>query len=186
MMINSTNKTFKLCRGCVVGKAECIQSENITILTERPPKVNEISGSDLLANVNIPPEHRKRVLTFLRLNFDFFAQKDTDVGQTDTVTMSIDTGYHELIKLRLYRVALNNRKLIYRAIDEMLEAKIIERSNSPWSFLCLLISKKDSSHWFCVDFRKLNQVTKSNSFLLPIIDDILAQLGVQSTSPPWT
>ena len=49
MIINSTNKTFKLCRGCVVGKAECIQSENIIVLTERLPEVNEISESDLLA-----------------------------------------------------------------------------------------------------------------------------------------
>ena len=30
---------------------------------------------------------------------------------------------------------------------------------------------------FCVDFRKLNQVTKKNSYPLPVIDDILALLG---------
>ena len=59
----------------------------------------------------------------------------------------------------------------------MLEAKIIERSNSPWSFPCILVKKKDGSHRFCADFRQLNKITKSNSYPLPVIDDILAQLG---------
>ena len=35
----------------------------------------------------------------------------------------------------------------------------------------------DSTKRFCVDFRKLNQVTKKNSYPLPLIDDILALLG---------
>ena len=91
--------------------------------------------------------------------------------------MTIDTGNHPQIKLRPYRTPLNNRKLIETAVDEMLEAKIIERSNSPWSFPCILVKKKDGSHRFCADSRQLNKITKSNSYPLPVIDDILAQLG---------
>ena len=37
--------------------------------------------------------------------------------------------------------------------------------------------RKDGSKRFCVDFRKLNQVTEKNSYPLPVIDDILALLG---------
>ena len=41
----------------------------------------------------------------------------------------------------------------------------------------VIVDKKDGSKRFCVDFRKLNQITKPSSYLLPLIDDILALLG---------
>ena len=47
----------------------------------------------------------------------------------------------------------------------------------PWSFRVVIVDKKDDSKRFCVDFRKLNRVTKKNSHTLPLIDDILALLG---------
>ena len=64
-----------------------------------------------------------------------------------------------------------------KAIDEMIEAKVIERSQSPWSFPVEVVDKQDGSKKFCVDFRKLNKVTKTMSCPLPLIADILAQLG---------
>ena len=59
----------------------------------------------------------------------------------------------------------------------MLEANVVRRSKSPWSFPVVIVDKKDGSKRFCVDFRKLNQITKRNSYPLPLIDDILALLG---------
>ena len=59
----------------------------------------------------------------------------------------------------------------------MLSAKIIERSKSPWSFPVVIIDKKDGTKRFCVDFRALNKITKTNSNPLSVIDDVLARLG---------
>ena len=59
----------------------------------------------------------------------------------------------------------------------MLDAEVIRRSNSLWSFTVVIVDKKDGTKRFYVDFRKLNQVTKKNSYPLPLIDDILALLG---------
>ena len=39
-----------------------------------------------------------------------------------------------------------------------------------------MVDKKDGSKRFCVDFRKLNKITKPISYPLPVIDDILARL----------
>ena len=40
-----------------------------------------------------------------------------------------------------------------------------------------MVRKKDGSHRFCVDYRHLNSVTKSDTYPLPRIDDLLDQLG---------
>ena len=45
----------------------------------------------------------------------------------------------------------------------MLKADVIRSSRSPRSFPVVIVDKKDGSKRFCVDFRKLNQVTKKNS-----------------------
>ncbi len=49
---------------------------------------------------------------------------------------------------------------------------IIERSCSPWSSTMTLVRKKDGTTRFCVDYWKLNEVTRKDSYLLPKIDDI--------------
>lgn len=40
-----------------------------------------------------------------------------------------------------------------------------------------MVDKKDGSKRFCIDFRQLNKITKTISYPLPLIDEILAQLG---------
>jgi len=41
----------------------------------------------------------------------------------------------------------------------------------------VLIKKKDDTIRFCIDFRKLNAITKKDSYPLPRIDDIFDQLS---------
>uniref|UniRef100_K1RDD8 Transposon Ty3-I Gag-Pol polyprotein n=1 Tax=Magallana gigas TaxID=29159 RepID=K1RDD8_MAGGI len=94
--------------------------------------------------------------------------------------MKIETGDHQPIKNRPYRVPLNKRQIIDKAILEMMDAKIIERSQSPWSFPLVVVKKKDGSDRMCVDFRSLNKIVKPVSFPLPLIDDILSLLDLKT------
>jgi hypothetical protein len=122
--------------------------------------------------------NKPKLVKLLKCNTDLFAQKDSELSHTDIVKTKIDTGDHPPIKLKPYRTALNNRKIVDEAIDEMLDAKIISRSRSSWSFSVVIVNKKDSSKRFCVDFRALNKITKPNSYSLPVIDDLLSLLGI--------
>ena len=69
------------------------------------------------------------------------------------------------------------RQEVSRQLQEMEKTGVIQPSNSPWASPIVLVRKKDGSHRFCVDYRRLIEVTKSDTFPLPRIDDLLDQLG---------
>ena len=54
---------------------------------------------------------------------------------------------------------------------------VIEPSYGPWSSSTVLVRKKDGSTRFCVDYRRLNDVTKKDCHPLPWIDTILDSLA---------
>lgn len=56
----------------------------------------------------------------------------------------------------------------------MFDSGMTEISISSWSFPIVMVGKKDERHRSCVDFKKLNAVSKPLAVLVPLIDDILA------------
>lgn len=52
-------------------------------------------------------------------------------------------------------------------INQLLEAKIIRKSCSPWASAIGLVRKKNGSVRLCEDYRLLNTKTRKNAFLVP-------------------
>ena len=64
------------------------------------------------------------------------------------------------VRTKAYPLPYAVRELIQKKVNEMLRMGIIEPSNSACSSSVVMVKKKDGSNRFCVDYRKLNEVTK--------------------------
>ena len=83
----------------------------------------------------------------------------TLAGSTDLVKLEIRTGDAKPIRQPPRRLPLSKRKQTEEAIEEMELQGVIEPSASAWSSPVVLVTKKDGSTRFCVDYRRLNDVT---------------------------
>ncbi|UYV82162.1 hypothetical protein LAZ67_21001178 [Cordylochernes scorpioides] len=98
------------------------------------------------------------------------------LGRSNLAKHRIDTEGAKPIKHKPYRVSAKEREIIKEQIDEMLRDGIIRPSSSPWSFPVILVKKRDGKYRFCVDYRKLNDVTVNDVYSIPRIDEVLDTL----------
>lgn len=105
-----------------------------------------------------------------------FSFHDEDYGCTDVVTHAIPTGEAAPIRERYRPVPPTLYKEVRTLLQGMLKSGVIRESSSPWAAPIVFVQKKDGSWRFCVDYRKLNNVTRKDAFPLPRIEDSLTSL----------
>uniref|UniRef100_A0A803KCS2 Gypsy retrotransposon integrase-like protein 1 n=1 Tax=Xenopus tropicalis TaxID=8364 RepID=A0A803KCS2_XENTR len=98
-------------------------------------------------------------------------------GRTHWAEHKVDTGTQLPIRSPAYRVAEAVRPEMKSQIDEMLAFGVITPSHSPWASPVVLVPKKDGSTRFCVDYRRLNDVTTTDAYPMPRVDELLDRLG---------
>ena len=64
-----------------------------------------------------------------------------------------------------------------KQVNEMLENDIIRPSASPWNTPVMPVKKKDQGLRFVCGFRAINDVTKKDTYPLPLIKDVVDRMG---------
>ena len=65
---------------------------------------------------------------------------------------------------------------VKRYLDSHLAKGFIQASSASYSSPVLFVKKPGGGIQFCVDYRRLNTITKKDRYLIPLIEETLAQL----------
>lgn len=98
-------------------------------------------------------------------------------GRTSVIVHDVDTGTVPPIKQHPYRVHPHKSFLMKKELSYMIDIGAIEPAQSEWSSPVVLIPKPDGSVRFCIDFRKVNSVTRTDAFPIPRLEDCIDQIG---------
>jgi len=152
--------------------AECTKENDENELTAAEGVRSYKPLSKLMEGVDeqVSEEQRVELIKILREYSDVFSTGELDLGETSFATHQIDTGDARPMRKTLRRQPCHLLDKIDEHVAKMVEAGVIEPSCSPWTSNIVAVSKKDGSLRFCVDFRKLNSVTRRDANSLPHID----------------
>ena len=176
---NANLSPVKIHAGTCVGMAEAIDDRDNLKETGKTTSDSSTSWIDDidLSNCSVSESEKCRLVDLLSEYEDVFTTSKFDLGRAHRFTHNIDTGDHQPLAQRPYRIPHSQLDMIDEHIQNMLEKGIIQESNSPWSQPLVIVTKKDGSPRFCVDFRKLNSITKKQIFPMPRVDEVLDSLG---------
>lgn len=127
-----------------------------------------------VANPNLPPP----IQQVLQSYSDIFSESTTlppfRPGFDHQIPLKEDTAP---FNIRPYRYSTIQKNMVDQLIDEMLNQGIIQHSTSTFVSPIVLVRKNDGTWRLCVDYRRLNQSTIKDRFPIPLIDDLMDELG---------
>ena len=202
LVFNPSDESVTLEKGCTAGT--CVQALCVKERGSSPVSAPECSSSEdsdasdgenhssasepttqrlaphleqMISRSRVKQGKRKAVRELVAQYTDVFASPDGKMGRTDIAHHHIDLVDPHPVKQRLRRAAQAHQEIIDREVTHMLDEDVVEPSDSPWASPVVMVKKKDGSWRFCVDYRKLNDNTRKDSYPLPNIDDTFDSLA---------
>ncbi|GFU62527.1 retrovirus-related Pol polyprotein from transposon 17.6 [Trichonephila clavipes] len=132
---------------------------------------------NLLQNIDLDKKQRCAAGELITEFQSIFSRTFEDFGITRLTKHLIDTVEHPPIKQHPRRLPFAKQEEVQNLIKDMKNNDVIEPSSCPWASPIVLVRNKDGSTRFCVDYRRLNDVTKKEIYPLSRIDDSLDTLA---------
>ena len=138
-----------------------------------------LGNSEILKRLDLKLDHLSEVKRneLIKLISEFTIIFPDVPNVTNVACHDVDVGDTPPIKQYPYRANPLKRKHFKDEIEYMLKNGIIEPTQSEWSSPCILVPKSDNTYRFVTDFRKVNSVTKTDSYPMPRIEDLIDNIG---------
>ena len=152
---------------------------NSDFIDKSDPGPSKLENSDTLRNLNnklshLEPSQQEELKQLIHEYEHLFPDIPT---RTDKIYHDVIVEDSKPIKQHPYRLNPLKRKYLQDEVKYLLENDFIEPSQSNYSSPCILVPKSNGTYRMCTDYRKVNSVTKTDSFPIPRIDDCIDKVG---------
>ena len=139
-----------------------------------PPLDSEETWENVLISDELTKLQKEEVRVLLNEFSDVFSGKP---NVTHVATHRIDTGEVLPIRSSPYTIPQKLEEEVNKEIEKMLHLGIIPRSMSPWASPVVIVPKPDGTIRFCVDYRKVNRVTKMDAYPIPSMERMIDKVA---------
>lgn len=146
----------------------------VSSCTVGAPVQGGVEGVDLSA---LADQDQAEARSLLHKYSSVFSTHDGDLGCTKLISHDIPVLDDVPVRQRYRRIPPSEYEEAKAHINQLLEAKVIRESSSPYASPIVLVRKKDGSLRMCVDYRLLNNKTRKDAFPLPRIEESLDALS---------
>lgn len=175
VIVNITNLTTNTIT--IAPKAIICELQPVTIeeteqeSAERRNDIEKVFSEIHIAS-DLDQEQDTKLRDVLAKHVEIFSKSDTDIGNCDLIKHRIDLIDPIPFKQRHRRIAPAMIEEVRKHLQQLLAAKIIRKSKSPWSSNVVLVRKKNGKLRMCVDYRMLNNKSVKDAYALPRIEEV--------------
>ena len=150
------------------------QTYHINLEQDVPQFTTEETWEDVVISYELSEPQKIQVKKLLQEYADVFSGNP---NVTNAAIHQIDAGDSAPIHCSPYKVPQRLESEVNKEIDKMLELGTICPSNSPWASLVVFVPKPDGTIRFCVNYRKLNSVTKMDAYPIPSMERMIEKVA---------
>lgn len=150
---------------------------NLKVMDGNYNEISMMHTHDKINSIGLTTEHditlnesQKGILSIAINKFTF--SSDEYVGCQKKIKHHIDTGNNKAICQRLYQYSPEIEAKIKKEIERWLRLGYIEPTNTDWRHPIVPVIKKNGKVRCCLDARKLNGITKSDTYTSPDLNNI--------------
>ena len=152
---------------------------NSNFIDKSDPGPSKLENSDILRNLNnklshLEPSQQEELKQLIHEYEHLFPDIPT---RTDKIYHDVIVEDSKPIKQHPYRMNPLKQKYLQDEVKYLPENDFIEPSQSNYSSPCILVPKSNGTYRMCTDYRKVNSVTRTDSFPIPRIDDCIDKVG---------
>ena len=176
----STNKQTHILVGATLGSV-CPIREEVYISTETdvPTQADDDDKQkflDLFQRESWPSDITNDIEDLLWHFRDVFALSHHELGCFNRTKHEIELNDETPIKQKYRRIPPHLFQAVKEELHKLLDNGVIQPSNSPFSSPISIAIKKDGTPRICLDFRKINAVTKKDAKCIPSVDELIDSL----------
>ena len=175
-LLNPTDEDIIVPSKARLGLLQLATIAHVAVTTEDSDKPPTVDMSKINFGDNLLESQQKQLESLISANADVFAWRDDQLGLCDLLQHRIVVTSDNPTAQPYRRLPPSQLTEVRAHLDNLLAQDIISPSTSPYAAPIVVVRKKNNEIRMCCDYRKLNAITKKDSYPLPRMDECIDAL----------